>query len=1040
MAAGRWRIGISHQKKINQIIRYTKIKMSKFSKKAASFGLVFVTVAFMLSMAPVQALTIAETQAQIDTLLAQIQTMQAQLGAQGAGTTSYTFTKNLTLGATDAEVKTLQQFLNANGYIVSTSGAGSVGSESTYFGTKTKAALIAFQTAKGLTAIGFFGPLTRATVASMSTTAPVTAFPAGCTSAVGFSTTTGLSCATAAPVTAFPAGCTSAVGLSSTTGLSCAGAVAAIGAPLTVALAVDNLASANVQRGSANNTVLKFTIAGGATATTVSGLTLRSYGTTEATGLADVSAVKLYDESGIQIGNNRTPAGNAVNFVIVPTLSIPANGSRTITVTANIGTAAQVMSIVRYGIESATGILGGATFAGTYPLIGNSFTIVPAGQLGGVSVSKFSTAPKTAVKVGEKDIVLERFNVSAGSNEDIAINQITLTNTGTISDSDVSNIRLRQVGLTTVLAGPASLSNKKVTFNLGTTINLVKGASINLEVVGDIADGGTATRTIILSVAAGGVVARGAVSGTNIVSTGSSTGNTITLGNETLSISMSAAHPQGAASLIIKTTNKKDLAKFDVRANGGSIIINAIAVNFVNATNPLTTVLPLTAVGLYDGDSLISDLLTVDDEADQAFALNYTIAANTTKTLTVKGITNSLTAAPDTVTVTWSGYTAYGLSSGEAVTSASIIGNVAATPITVYSAGSVTPTADTTKTPYSQTILAPSNGVTMAALKLYALREDMKLNNVTLHLDSTAAGGGAADYVNDDISSVTLYADDGVTALTNAVVSAADGGATKDKYAITATDILSDIVVAKGTYKTILVKANVGSGFTTVKGTTFTIDDTDLEFQFVGQDSGTTFDNQDAGAAVTFAITSPYVGGTFNGNAQTVTIAKAATSPSGSISRGSQTVTGIWNVVNNSSTNASINLDTIKFTSKTGLPSGLVDDTDDALFMLYDGDGTKISGAHATNDVVLVIASGTVQFKNTAGAGNPVMMTVAAGETKQLKLVMNTIDTSKFASSTQFQWSIEDVDDVTNATALNFVGYAAGVWSIPAVANVVTLP
>ena len=79
--------------------------MSKFSKKAASFGLIFAAIVFVSSMAPVQALTIAETQAQIDTLLAQIQTMQAQLGAQGAGTTSYTFTKNLTLGTTDAEVK-----------------------------------------------------------------------------------------------------------------------------------------------------------------------------------------------------------------------------------------------------------------------------------------------------------------------------------------------------------------------------------------------------------------------------------------------------------------------------------------------------------------------------------------------------------------------------------------------------------------------------------------------------------------------------------------------------------------------------------------------------------------------------------------------------------------------------------------------------------------------------------------------------------------------------------------------------------------------
>jgi len=62
-------------------------------------------------------------------------------------------------------VKALQEFLNAKGYTVSKSGAGSLGNETTRFGAATKAALIKYQKAKGITpAVGYFGPKTRTAV------------------------------------------------------------------------------------------------------------------------------------------------------------------------------------------------------------------------------------------------------------------------------------------------------------------------------------------------------------------------------------------------------------------------------------------------------------------------------------------------------------------------------------------------------------------------------------------------------------------------------------------------------------------------------------------------------------------------------------------------------------------------------------------------------------------------------------------------------------------------------------------------------------
>jgi hypothetical protein len=78
-------------------------------------------------------------------------------------TPSAIFTRNLTLGSSGADVKELQELLNAQGFLVAKSGAGSKGHETSYFGPSTQAALERLQKAYGITpAAGYFGSKTRA--------------------------------------------------------------------------------------------------------------------------------------------------------------------------------------------------------------------------------------------------------------------------------------------------------------------------------------------------------------------------------------------------------------------------------------------------------------------------------------------------------------------------------------------------------------------------------------------------------------------------------------------------------------------------------------------------------------------------------------------------------------------------------------------------------------------------------------------------------------------------------------------------------------
>lgn len=80
----------------------------------------------------------------------------------------YTFTRDLTLNSTGIDVKFLQVFLNTHGFVITQSGDGSPGHETSFFGKLTQQALSKFQKANSISpALGYFGSITRAKVNSL---------------------------------------------------------------------------------------------------------------------------------------------------------------------------------------------------------------------------------------------------------------------------------------------------------------------------------------------------------------------------------------------------------------------------------------------------------------------------------------------------------------------------------------------------------------------------------------------------------------------------------------------------------------------------------------------------------------------------------------------------------------------------------------------------------------------------------------------------------------------------------------------------------
>ena len=149
-------------------------------------------------------------------------------------------------------------------------------------------------------------------------------------------------------------------------------------------------------------------------------------------------------------------------------------------------------------------------------------------------------------------------------------------------------------------------------------------------------------------------------------------------------------------------------------------------------------------------------------------------------------------------------------------------------------------------------------------------------------------------------------------------------------------------------------------------------------------------------------------------------IAKAATSPSGTVARGTFQTYAIWDLYNAGSNNISITSLTLK--SKTGLPPTIPATATSILFRLTDEYGTIIT----LGTPVVSYSAGTITFDSTVLIGG--VFTIPANSLKTLKLQINTTNVSIWPAYTPMQWEVNSVS-ATGGT----------VRGLPATTNLVTI-
>lgn len=384
-------------------------------------------------------------------------------GAASASAASmYTYTSpTLKMGSRGTQVMNLQKDLNACSDTMIATGAGSPGYETSYFGQKTKTAVMTWQAKMDLTSDGLFGPASRAKMhtngcGANASTPGTGSLPAGCQPGMLFSPLNGAQCV--------PGGTTNP----NQTG------------PVTAMLATTNPTSGTLVAGQATADLAHFTFSGTGTVTNV---TLQRIGVSAD---STPSNVYLFDGA-MRLTDAASVSNNGMVTFNIPAGIFTVSGMKTISVKADIasGTSGQTVGMALASFATAAGTTNAN-------LSGNVHTVASA-TLAGITAGTVS--PTGAIINPGANITLWQSTLTV-STRDVWMKRVAFRNVGSAPASAFQNFKLYVNGVQVATALGMD-ANGYVTFDMASTpVALVAGSRV-VRVDADVVSG--ASRTVQLS-------------------------------------------------------------------------------------------------------------------------------------------------------------------------------------------------------------------------------------------------------------------------------------------------------------------------------------------------------------------------------------------------------------------------------------------------------------------------------------------------------------------------------------------------------------
>ncbi|MEI6480269.1 MAG: peptidoglycan-binding domain-containing protein [bacterium] len=558
----------------------------KTISKIAAIALVAAFVVVGAAAPKAQAATVAELQAMIAQLTQQIAAL--------SGTTApaaTTFTSNLTVGSTGAEVSALQNFLASKGFLTATARG--------YFGALTKAAVKAYQTSKGIAAVGNVGPQTRA---ALNADAAVAA-PAGTT----------------------------------TTTTTTTGTVSTVGAEGTLSVTKGAISNSTLYEGDVKAPVLSLKVKAQSSDIKVDRIKLDLGSSTDIYN-KDLKTVYVLDE------NNNVLASSALNsdtvvkdsgeyYITLTGINyvVAKGASKYITIAADVYssvkaapvnvTVALVDSAIR-GTDGA-GIDQYAGSAAISQTVSINTTLTDSAD---VKLSTDTATPATGSVIAnsgslnnEADkVTVLAFDVKA-EKDNVQITDLTAT-TSITTTATLTNAYLYD-GSTLIASG--AVSSNKVTFN-DINYNISKDSTKTLTLKVDVRNATADADQLTASVTASGISAQNST-GSNISVTGGATSNTLNV-QKAGPVYTLVGTPALTKSAIGNTASSSYLASFNfnVSAKGTDVVVASSSAF---------------AVGIFNGNSQVgSNLAATYEKPTSGITTNangdYVIADGNTATFT----------------------------------------------------------------------------------------------------------------------------------------------------------------------------------------------------------------------------------------------------------------------------------------------------------------------------------------------------------------------------------------------------------------------